>query len=97
MTRAENRKFLRYGFVFMNLAAGLLVTVLLSKEYGFFHAGSWIVPFLVAMLGVTALLAFVFLLILGLFPHLLRFDRDNVANEREKHMLEPLGYFVIED
>ena len=97
MTRTANKRFLKLGFTLLNLSAPILLIVLLGKKYHFIPEGTPLIPILVALFGVTAILAFVFLVVLGIFPHLFRFYLDNIANAREAQQVEALGFFVLED
>ena len=69
----------------------------LGKSYQFIPVKSPLIPILVALFGLTAIFAFIFLVIFGVFPHLIRHYRDTVANAREKQMLMAMGFFVLED
>lgn len=97
MTRAENKRFLRLGFALLNLSAFSFFSLMIGRSYEYLPAGSSWIPVLVTAIGLTGISAFIFLVILGLMPHLFKFDRDNVASDREKKMIESLGFFILED
>ena len=97
MTREENRTFLRYGAAFLNLAVGCFLVLQIGKGYGYLSSGSLVVPALVAACGLTGFLAFIFLGVLGIMPHVLRFDHDHVASDRERRTMEPLGFLILKD
>ena len=97
MTRAANRRNFRRGIYTANLAGFILMIVLLSKSYNWIAEGSILYPILVLLVGVTAIPAFLFLVILGIMPHLFRMHLNHVASDNQKRRLLQIDFIILED
>lgn len=94
MTKSRNKKNIRVGLVFTSISLFSLFAIINREELGlnFLKTYSPIVLFFLSALGFAS---FIFLFILGIFPHFVRLDRKFVASEKQKS--NPIYFFGIED
>ena len=97
MTKNQNRKFLRLGVFFFMMSGSVMAFFFLTMPGSEFYMGDLIPRILLFVSGISGVMSFFFLVILGVFPHILKFHLKNISLPQEGEILAKIDFLTLED
>ncbi len=71
--------------------------VFLTMPDAVFHSTDLVRRILLFGMGFSGVASFLFLILLGVFPHIFRFYAQNVASDAETERLNKIDFLILED